>query len=78
MDRMSASCLTRGVLDGAADSTVLAQAPGPASGLDDLWEKGEHGRLMPSLRQERTGVSLTWQEMKDARERPHLTSRPRR
>jgi hypothetical protein len=68
------------VADDAADATVLAHELGHAFSLDDLWEKGERGRLMYSLRKERTGVSLTWQEMKDARERArlHLKSQPRR
>jgi hypothetical protein len=40
----------------------------------------ERGRLMYSLRKERSGLSLTWEEMKDARERArlHLKSQARR
>ncbi len=68
------------VVDDGADAAVLAHELGHAFSLDDLHEKSERGRLMYSLRKERTGVLLTWQEMKDARERArlHLKSQQRR
>lgn len=60
------------VVDDEADAAVLAHELGHAFSLDDLKEKGERERLMFSLRKERTGVVLTYQEMKDARTRARL------
>ncbi len=62
------------VLDDAWDVPSFAHELGHALGLDDLREKSERGRLMYSLRRERTGQAFTFGEMKDAREgaREHL------
>jgi len=62
------------VLDDAWDVPSLAHELGHTLGLDDLKEKSERGRLMFSVRRDRTGQSFTYGEMKDAREgaRRHL------
>lgn len=65
------------VLDDSGDAAVLAHELGHALSLDDLKEKGERERLMYSLRKERTGVLLTYGEMKDARARARLHLRSR-
>jgi hypothetical protein len=64
------------VLDDAWDVPSLAHELGHTLGLDDLKEKNERGRLMYSVRRDRTGQSFTYGEMKDAREgaRRHLKS----
>jgi hypothetical protein len=62
------------LLDDAWDLPSLAHELGHTLGLDDLKEKGERGRLMYSVRRDRTGQAFTYGEMKDAREgaRRHL------
>ena len=62
------------VLDDAWDVPSFAHELGHALGLDDLQGKSERGRMMYSLRRERTGQAFTFGEMKDAREgaREHL------
>ncbi|MBI3855025.1 MAG: hypothetical protein HY293_04965 [Planctomycetes bacterium] len=64
------------VLDDAWDAAALAHELGHALGLDDLKEKSERGRLMYSVRRDRTGQAFTYLEMKDARDgaRRHLKS----
>lgn len=64
------------VLDDAWDAPSLAHELGHALGLDDLKEKPDRGRLMYSVRRDRTGEAFTFGEMKDAREgaRLHLKS----
>jgi hypothetical protein len=66
----------RVVLDDAWDVPSLAHELGHALGLDDLKEKSERGRLMYSVRRDRTGLAFIYTEMKDARERArqHLKS----
>lgn len=56
------------VLDDGWDAPSLAHELGHALGLDDLKERGERGRLMYSVRRDRTGLAFTYGEMKDARE----------
>jgi len=60
------------VLDDAWDPPSLAHELGHALGLDDLKEKPDRGRLMYSVRRDRTGEAFTYGEMKDARERARL------
>lgn len=60
------------VLDDAWDVASLAHELGHALGLDDLHRKPERGRLMYSVRRDRTGESFTYGEMKDAREQVRL------
>lgn len=60
------------VLDDGGDAASLAHEVGHALGLDDLMEKPERGRLMYSIRRDRTGESFTYGEMKDARDRARL------
>jgi len=60
------------VLDDAWDAPSLAHELGHALGLDDLKTKPERGRLMYSVRRDRTGEAFTYGEMKDARERARL------
>jgi hypothetical protein len=60
------------VLDDAWDVPSFAHELGHALGLDDLKEKSERGRMMYSLRRDRTGEAFTYGEMKDARERARL------
>lgn len=60
------------VLDDAWDVPSLAHELGHALGLDDLKTKPERGRLMYSVRRDRTGEAFTYGEMKDARERARL------
>jgi hypothetical protein len=64
------------VLDDAWDVPSLAHELGHTLGLDDLKEKSERGRLMYTVRRDRTGQSFIYGEMKDAREgaRRHLKS----
>lgn len=56
------------VLDDGWDAPSLAHELGHALGLDDLKAKHERGRLMYSVRRDRTGLAFTYAEMKDARE----------
>ena len=60
------------VLDDAWDVPSLAHELGHALGLDDLKEKPDRGRMMFSVRRDRTGEAFTYGEMKDARERARL------
>lgn len=64
------------VLDDDWDVPSFAHEVGHALGLDDLNEKSERGRMMYSLRRERTGQAFTFGEMKDARDgaKEHLKS----
>lgn len=57
------------VLDDAWDVPSLVHELGHALGLDDLNGKAHRGRMMFSLRRDRTGQAFTFGEMKDARER---------
>jgi hypothetical protein len=56
------------VLDDGWDAPSLAHELGHALGLDDLKDKSERGRLMYSVRRDRTGLAFTYAEMKDARD----------
>jgi hypothetical protein len=62
------------VLDDAWDVPSLAHEIGHTLGLDDLERKSERGRLMYSIRRDRSGMAFTYGEMKDARDgaRRHL------
>lgn len=64
------------VLDDAWDVPSIAHELGHALGLDDLKEKPDRGRMMYSVRRDRTGEAFTYGEMKDARDgaRLHLKS----
>jgi len=64
------------VLDDGGDTVSLAHELGHALGLDDLKDRTDRGRLMYSIRRDRTGEAFVYQEMKDAREgaRRHLKS----
>jgi hypothetical protein len=64
------------VLDDAWDAPSLAHELGHTLGLEDLEQNSERGRLMYSVRRDRTGQAFTYTEMKDAREqaRRHLKS----
>lgn len=64
------------VLDDGWDVPSFAHELGHALGLDDLSAKADRGRLMFSLRRDRSGEAFTYGEMKDARDRAreHLKS----
>jgi len=55
------------VVDDEADSESLAHELGHTLGLDDLKARSDRGRLMYWVRRDRSGVAVTYEEMKDAR-----------
>lgn len=62
----------RAVLDDAWDAPSIAHELGHTLGLEDLEAKADRGRLMYSVRRDRTGQAFTYGEMKDAREAARL------